>query len=68
MAFSGNSLMVILDRDEYCFLYDRQSFPDLLESLLEYDRVPNEENRRELNGEQAREVARSVIGHTYQQI
>ncbi len=67
MAFSGNSLMVILDRDEYCFLYERESFPELLESLLEYD-DSSEEPTGGLNGDQAREIARGLIGHIYQTI
>ena len=35
MTPDQNSLMVILDTDEYCFLYDPTSFPELIECLLD---------------------------------
>ncbi len=60
--------MVILDSDEYCFLYDRQSVPELLESLLEYGQDEDKETPNGLNEEQAREIARGLIGRIYQRI
>ncbi len=63
--------MVILDREEYCFLYDRHSFPELLESLLDYGEDIDEMNGNASTGltsDQAREVARGLIGHVYQEL
>ncbi len=68
MGSSASSLMVVLEGEEYCFLYDTPSFPELLESLLETRRRPEDTPSGFLNVDQAREVARSVIGSTYQQI
>ncbi len=63
----SNSLMVVLGSDEYCFLYDRPSFPELLESLLEF-RNPPEEEPPGLDSEQAREIARELIGQAHQDL
>ena len=41
---------------------------NMLSGWQHEDKSVWEENRRELSGEQAREIARGVIGHTYQQI
>ncbi len=39
-----NSLMVVTTREEFCFLWDRDCLPELLESLLECGEVPAEAN------------------------
>ena len=67
MESTTNSLMVVLGREEYCFLYDKPSFPELLESLLEFDSIEENEPTG-LTGDQAREIARGLIGRTYQEI
>ena len=63
----SNSLMVVLEGDEYCFLYDRPSFPELLESLLEF-KTPPEEEVPGLDSEQAREIARELIGQAHRDL
>ena len=68
MGSSASSLMVVLEGEEYCFLYDTPSFPELLESLLQTTRLPENTPTGLLNVDQAREVARSVIGKTYSEI
>lgn len=60
--------MVVLENDEYCFLYDRPSFPELLESLLEYRTPPESEEARGLHSEHAREIARELIGEVHQDV
>ena len=68
MDSSGSSLMVVLEGEEYCYLYDTPSFPDVLESLLEHRRSPDEAPPGFLHVEQARQIARGLIGRTYQEI
>ena len=68
MGSSASSLMVVLEGEEYCFLYDEPSFPELLETLLETKRRPENTPHGLLNVDQAREVARSLIGKTYSEI
>lgn len=63
-----NSLMVVLDREEYCFLYDQASLPEVLESLLAHDGIPESTPPGFLNADQAREIARGVIGRAHQGI
>lgn len=63
-----NSLMVVLDREEYCFLYDRGSLPELLEAILVHDAAPDSVPPGFLNVDHAREIARGLIGRAYQQI
>lgn len=65
---SSNSLMVVLDKEEYCFLYDIPSFPDVLESLLEHRDSPEETEPGYLDVEQAREVSRGILCRAYQDI
>ncbi len=67
MGSSASSLMLVLDNEEYCYLYDRPSFPDVLEALLEH--------RHRLNGaatgldrERAHEVALTLIGRAYKEL
>ena len=59
--------MVVLDRDEYCFLYDLPSFPELLETLLEFPK-PGSDNQAGMNADQAREIFRNLIGRAHQVI
>lgn len=59
--------MVVLDQDEYCFLYDGHSFPELLESLLEFP-AERTETDRGMNSDQAREIFRELIGRVHQEV
>ena len=65
---TSNSLMVVLDKEEYCFLYDRLSLPDVIESLLDHHEVPEETEQGYLDVEQAREVSRGLLSRAYQDI
>ena len=65
---SENSLLVLLNEQEYCFLYDRHSFPELLESLLDYRKSADASEPGELNQNHSREIARGLIGRAYQEI
>ncbi|MFN0060597.1 MAG: hypothetical protein ACKVX7_19245 [Planctomycetota bacterium] len=67
MATNNNSLMVVLDQHEYCFLYDRPSFPCLLTSLL--DSPPTcDDTADELHLELAQEITRGLIGKAHQEL
>ncbi|MFQ5654435.1 MAG: hypothetical protein ACE5GW_06860 [Planctomycetota bacterium] len=68
MFESENSLMVIMDREEFCFLYDRPSLPELLESLLDYGVDPREAKAGDLTTDHTREIARGLIGRAFQEI
>ena len=68
MGSSENSLLVLLNEQEYCFLYDRFSFPELLESLLEYRQNPASAEPGQLHRAHSREIARGLIGRNYQEI
>lgn len=68
MNATEHSVMVVLDREEYCFLYDRGSFPDLLETLLEHDSHPDSSPPGFLHGDHVREIARGLIGSAHQSI
>jgi len=37
-----NSLMVVTTREEYCFLWDPDCLPELVESLLGYGEIPDD--------------------------
>ncbi len=65
---SNQSLMVILDREEYCYMYDADSVPDLLDTLLEQKSDPTNVPQGFFHLDQAREVARGLIGKIYQQL
>lgn len=68
MKSSERSVMVVLDREEYCFLYDRESFPELIETLLEQDECPELSPPGFLHREHAREIARGLIGEAHQSL
>ncbi len=68
MASSDSSLLVLLKNEEYCFLYDRQSVPELLESLLAFDGEPESAAEDRLDIVNSREVARGLLGRVYQEI
>lgn len=68
MGFSENSLLVLLNKDEYYFLYDRPSFPELLESLLDYTELPEKSRPGQMNVAHSREIARGLISRAYQEI
>lgn len=68
MVSSENSLLVLLNEEEYCFLYDRPSLPELLESLLEYDEEPEECRPGKLHVGHSREITRDLLGRLYQEI
>ncbi len=68
MDSSENSLLVLLSKEEYYFLYDRPSFPELLESLLEHRAPPEERQEGYLNVIHSREIARGLISKNYQEI
>ena len=63
-----NSLLVLLNEEEYCFLYDDYSIPELLESLLGYGDSPDTERPGNLHVGHSREIARGLIGRMYQEI
>ena len=65
---TSNSLMVLLAKEEYCFLYDRPSLPDVLESLLDHREPPEETEPGYLNLEQAREVSRGLLVRAYREL
>lgn len=60
--------MVVLEQDEYCFLYDWPSFPELLENLLEFPAKEDASDGRGLNSDQAREIFRELIGRVHQEV
>lgn len=60
--------MVILDREEYCFLYDRESFPEVLEAILEHDGDPATSTPGFFHRDHAREIARGLLGNLHQTI
>ncbi len=68
MDSSENSLLVLLTKEEYYFLYDRPSFPELLESLLDHRAPPEECSEGFLNVIHTREIARGLISKNYQEI
>ncbi len=59
---------MLLSKEEYYFLYDRPSFPELLESLLQYRAAPEERQEGYLNVDHTREIARGLISKNYQEI
>lgn len=63
----NNSVMVILDDEEYCFLYDDPSFPEMLESLMQYEARPHESSVG-LHCDAAREIARDLLGTAHQDL
>ena len=65
---TSNSLMVVLDKEEYCFLYDRPSLPDVIESLLENRDKPEQVEEGYLDVDQALEVSRGILSKAYQQL
>ncbi len=68
MESSASSLMVVLENEEYCYLYDRPSFPDLLEALLDHRQRAGDSGGQGLDIDQAHEIARRLIHRTYQEI
>ena len=68
MDSSENSLLGLLTKEEYYFLYDRPSFPELLESLLEHRAPPEEREEGFLTVNHSREIARGLISKNYQEI
>jgi len=60
--------MVVLDREEYCYLYDRASLPEVLEAVLAHDSAPESTPPGFLNAEQALEIARGILGRALQEI
>ncbi len=68
MGSSENSLLVLLNDQEYYFLYDRPSLPELLESLLEYGESPEKARPGQLHMAHSREIARGLISRAYQEI
>ena len=65
---TSRSLMVVLDKEEYCFLYDRSSLPDVLEALLDHHEPPEETEAGFLDVERAREVSRGLLSRAYQEL
>ncbi|MGE3165024.1 MAG: hypothetical protein AB7O52_08965 [Planctomycetota bacterium] len=68
MKNSDRSVMVVLDREEYCFLYDRESFPELLEAILDHDEDPANSPPGFLHRDHAREIARGLLGQLHQSL
>jgi hypothetical protein len=75
-----NSLMVVTTREEYCFLWDRDCLPELVESLLgcgevpddlaELSALPSVETRadRPLTIEHFRGVVRELIARRHREL
>ena len=68
MATRASSLMVVLDQEEYCWLYDGSSFPDVLEELLRCRRAPDDAEPGFLHVDQARHISRGLLARAYQEI
>ena len=67
MTTNNNSLMVVLDDHEYCFLYDQPSFPSLLSTLLG-ETSSGAGSTIGFNREQAHEITRGLIGKAHQDL
>jgi hypothetical protein len=75
-----NSLMVVTTREEYCFLWDPDCLPELVESLLGYGEPPDDaaafvalpaaETRadRPLTIDHFRSVVRELLARRYQEL
>ena len=75
-----NSLMLVTTREEYCFLWDPDCLPELVESLLGYGETPDDEAElaefpameveadRPLTTDHFRSVARELLIRRYREI
>ncbi|MHC4935009.1 MAG: hypothetical protein ACYTGJ_02205 [Planctomycetota bacterium] len=73
-----NSLMVVTKREEYCFLWDRDCFPELAESLLDCgdrlgERAPSctpasDEPDLGLTADHFRSVLRELLSSIHQEL
>lgn len=73
-----NSLMVVTTREEFCFLWDRDCLPELVESLLGYGEPVNDlaelgslssletQADRPLTVDHFRSVIREIVCRTHQ--
>ena len=69
------SLMIVTSEEEYCFLYNRQTLPQLLERLLSTGRrAPSNfeeyytEDEESLNSDHFRSIALDMIGRRHSSI